>query len=201
VLLLFVPTARWGALLALLLLLVFIGGVANAMRKGLDVDCGCFGKVYSATAGSATLVRNGILAALALVVLVHGSGPAINDWIAARSGAEVAAIVASVAALILAGVVWWLWSRNRTLRRDLELFRSTQAPASGAPRSGIPTATRWARWPPRSSSPIWTGARTRSSRCSHLDVRWWSRSWRSAAGHARRSGPMLRAGALRLRIA
>jgi peroxiredoxin/cbb3-type cytochrome oxidase subunit 3 len=122
--LIFRPTARWGALLALLLLIVFVGGVANAMRKGLDVDCGCFGRVYSATAGSATLVRNAVLAALAAVVVVHGSGPAINDWVGARSGAELVAIGTSVVAVFLVAVSWWLWSRNRTLRRDLELLRS-----------------------------------------------------------------------------
>jgi peroxiredoxin/uncharacterized membrane protein YphA (DoxX/SURF4 family) len=122
--LIFRPTARWGALLALLLLLVFVAGVANAMRKGLDIDCGCFGRVYSATAGSATLVRNAALAALAAVVVVHGSGPAIDDWVAARSGPELVAIGAATAAVILAAVSWWLWSRNRTLRRDLELLRS-----------------------------------------------------------------------------
>ena len=140
VMLLFVPTARWGALLALLLLLVFIAGVANAMRKGLDIDCGCFGKVYSATAGSATLVRNGILAALAAVVVVHGSGPAINDWVAARSGAELVAIGAIVAAVVLAAVSWWLWSRNRTLRRDIELLRASQPPQRRLTQDELPPA-------------------------------------------------------------
>src|SRR5207244_1324870 len=113
-------------------------GVANAMRKGLDVDCGCFGKVYSATAGSATLVRNGILAALAAVVLVHGPGPAINDWVAARSGAELVAIGACVVAVVLAAGTWWLWSRNRTLRRDLELLRSAQTPQGPVPQGPVP---------------------------------------------------------------
>ena len=136
--LLFVPTARWGALLALLLLLVFIAGVANAMHRGLDVDCGCFGKVYSATASSATLVRNGILAALAAVVLVHGPGPAINDWFAARSSGEIVAIAAVIVALLLAAAGWWRWSRNRTLRRDLEL-RSEEA-TRRTPQDELPPA-------------------------------------------------------------
>ena len=126
--LIFHPTARWGAALALLLLLVFVAGVANAMRKGLDVDCGCFGRVYSATAGSATLVRNAVMAALAAVVVVHGPGPAINDWFAARSGSELVAIAATTAAVILAGFAWLMWSRNRTLRRDLELRAETPRP-------------------------------------------------------------------------
>jgi thiol-disulfide isomerase/thioredoxin/uncharacterized membrane protein YphA (DoxX/SURF4 family) len=140
VMLLFVPTARWGALLALLLLLVFMAGVWNAMRKGLDVDCGCFGKVYSATAGSATLVRNGILAAVAAVVLVRGPAPAINDWIGARSGTELVAIVASLAALGFAAATWWLWARNRTLRRDLELRSQSAQPQGPIPQDDLPPA-------------------------------------------------------------
>jgi thiol-disulfide isomerase/thioredoxin len=139
--LIFRPTARWGALLALALLVVFVGGVANAMRKGLDVDCGCFGKVYSATAGSATLVRNVVLAALAALVVAHGPGPAINDWIAARTGSELAAIAGSVVAVALAAAAWWLWARNRTLRRDLELARSAQqAPVKRIPQDELPPA-------------------------------------------------------------
>jgi uncharacterized membrane protein YphA (DoxX/SURF4 family)/peroxiredoxin len=134
--LIFRPTARAGALLALLLLLVFVAGVANAMRKGLDVDCGCFGPVYSATAGSATLVRNIVLAVLAAVVVAHGSGPAIDGWIGARSGAELAAFLASAAAVILAALSWWLWSRNRTLRRDLELLRAAPVAEEPPPPDG-----------------------------------------------------------------
>ena len=35
--------------------------------------------------GPWTLVRNGVLAALAAVLVIHGRGPAIDDWVAARS--------------------------------------------------------------------------------------------------------------------
>ena len=130
--LIFHATARWGAALALVLLLTFVAGVANAMRKGLNIDCGCFGKVYSATAGSPTLVRNALLAALAAVVVVHGPGPAIDDWASARSGSELVAIGATTVAVILAAVSWLLWSRNRTLRRDLELLRAAPPVAEPA---------------------------------------------------------------------
>lgn len=94
------PTNRWGAAAALTLLLLFLAGVANALRQGKDVDCGCFGRVYSATASTLTLVRNAVLAAFALVVLVQG-GPPIDDWVAGRTAAELAAILLGVAAVAL----------------------------------------------------------------------------------------------------
>ena len=134
------PTARWGAAAALVLLLAFVAGVANAMARGRDVDCGCFGRVYSATAGSATLVRNGILAALAAVVVVHGPGPAIDDWVAARTPAELAAIGAATAALLLAGVSLLLASKNRALRRSLE--EASARAASGERPTPVPEGLR-----------------------------------------------------------
>ena len=108
-------TAVAGAISALILLLIFVAGVARAMRKGLDVDCGCFGPIYSATAGSATLVRNAVLAALAALVVVHGPVD-IGDWIGDRSAGE---LVLAVAILLAAfgGVAWWLWKQNRDLMR------------------------------------------------------------------------------------
>src|SRR5690348_6208001 len=41
--LVFRPTAQWGAVGALILLLLFIAGISNAMRKGEAPDCNCFG--------------------------------------------------------------------------------------------------------------------------------------------------------------
>jgi peroxiredoxin len=108
-------TGLAGAIAALVLLLCFVAGVARAMRAGLDVDCGCFGPVYSAVAGSATLARNAVLAALAAVVVVHGS-VRIDDWVADRSAGEL--VLAAAILLALSGAIaWWLWKQNRDLRR------------------------------------------------------------------------------------
>ena len=60
ILLLFVPTARWGALGALLLLLAFSAGVARAMSRGEAPDCHCFGQIHSEPAGRSTLIRNAL---------------------------------------------------------------------------------------------------------------------------------------------
>src|SRR4051812_23759024 len=46
-----VPTARWGALVGLVLLTGFIAGIASALRRGKAPDCHCFGQIHSAPAG------------------------------------------------------------------------------------------------------------------------------------------------------
>jgi putative oxidoreductase len=51
-----------GALLVItLLLFIFTAALASAMLRGLDIDCGCFGKTFAATATVLPLVRNLIL--------------------------------------------------------------------------------------------------------------------------------------------
>lgn len=119
------PVARVAAVAAAALLLVFIAGVAYAMRRGKDVDCGCFGRIYSATAGSLTLVRNGVLAALALVVVVRGPGPALDAWIGDRTAAELVAIALGTAAVILALVLVLMWHDLKKAHGELA-ERTTQ---------------------------------------------------------------------------
>jgi uncharacterized membrane protein YphA (DoxX/SURF4 family) len=134
--LIFHPTARWGALVALALLLAFIGGIANAMRQGKDVDCGCFGPVYSATASTPTLIRNAVLAALALVVVIAGPAPALDEWVGARTAAELVAIAATIGVVGLAALSWFLWSKTRTLQRTLD-----ERPEHAPDPEGLPLET------------------------------------------------------------
>lgn len=118
--LLFPPSARWGAVAALLLLLAFVAGIANAMSRGKAPDCHCFGQIHSAPAGRGTLARNAGLAGLAVVVVAAGPGPAITTWIEARTGAELAAAGLAVAAAVLAMLSLWLFLENRRLRAELD---------------------------------------------------------------------------------
>ena len=121
--LVFPPTARWAALGALLLLLIFMAGIANAMRQGLAPDCNCFGQLHSAPAGRDTLIRNGILSALALVALVGGPGPAVDSW-ASDSGAwQVIAIVAIAASIALAAWALQLRATVHGLANDVTRMR------------------------------------------------------------------------------
>jgi thiol-disulfide isomerase/thioredoxin/uncharacterized membrane protein YphA (DoxX/SURF4 family) len=123
------PSVRWGASVALLLLVAFGLGIANAMLRGRAPDCHCFGRVHSAPAGPGTLARNIGLAGLAGIVVWHGPGPAIDEWVGARSAAELVAIVAVLAVLALAA---------HTARRLSEKRKPVRAPEFSPPTASDP---------------------------------------------------------------
>ncbi|HQY31233.1 MAG TPA: MauE/DoxX family redox-associated membrane protein, partial [Thermomicrobiales bacterium] len=86
-----VGTAFWAALLGTLLLLGFIAGISNLLRKGEAPDCHCFGAIHSEPVGKATLVRNGLFLVLAIVILAGGTTPGTSlfGWLSDASGIEV----------------------------------------------------------------------------------------------------------------
>jgi uncharacterized membrane protein YphA (DoxX/SURF4 family)/thiol-disulfide isomerase/thioredoxin len=120
-------SAQWGGLAALVLLLAFIGGIANAMTRGQAPDCHCFGQLHSEPAGRGTLGRNIALAALAGLVAVEGPGPDLPSWIGDRGGAELVATSAGIAAAVLGALAISLWRENRTLKRGLDQARTELA--------------------------------------------------------------------------
>ena len=132
------PSARWGALAAAILLAAFIAGIARALSRGEQPDCHCFGQIHSAPAGRSTLARNAVLFAFAVVIVVYGSGPALDDWVSARSAAELAAVGLGIWAVAAATYAWTLRARNQTLTNDLRIARS--AGAAGG-RFGLPVGT------------------------------------------------------------
>jgi peroxiredoxin/uncharacterized membrane protein YphA (DoxX/SURF4 family) len=85
-------SAAWGgALGALALLLLFIGVIGYNLAQGRTPDCHCFGQFSSRPVGWPTLVRNGVLAALASVIVWHGPhevGPSAIDWLRALTPAQ-----------------------------------------------------------------------------------------------------------------
>src|SRR5215208_7115102 len=123
--LVFPTSAQWGGFAALFLLLAFVAGIASAMQRGSAPDCHCFGQLHSAPAGRGTLVRNAALAALAAIVVVHGQAPPIDDWVAARTAAELVAFGMGALALALADLCVRLWLDNRGLRSALDGERET----------------------------------------------------------------------------
>jgi uncharacterized membrane protein YphA (DoxX/SURF4 family) len=135
------PSARWGALAAAALLATFSAGITYAMLRGRAPDCHCFGQVHSAPAGPRTLARNVVLAALAVVVVWRGPGPAIDEWVGDRSTAELVAIGLVLGGLAVAALVWFVWrwwSYKRAVRRFLE----APPPAPSAPEpEGLPVGT------------------------------------------------------------
>lgn len=119
--------ARWGAVAACVLLLAFIGGIANALAAGRTPDCHCFGQIQSSPAGWSTLVRNGVLAALAAIVAVYGAGPSYSEWTSDRSNLELVAAGGGALAVILAAACLRLWLTNRELRHQVAHERETTA--------------------------------------------------------------------------
>ena len=70
--LLFVGTSWLGAVGALILLLTFIGGMIMQMAQGNAPDCHCFGQIHSEPVGVKSLIRNIVIAVLALVLVAQG---------------------------------------------------------------------------------------------------------------------------------
>ena len=115
VLLVFSATAVLGAAIATVLVLTFVGGIAAALRRGTAPDCHCFGQLRSKPAGSETLVRNGVLAAFSLFVLVEGPGPSVSAWLDDSRGELVALAGTGLLAVVLGYACASLWNENRKL--------------------------------------------------------------------------------------
>jgi hypothetical protein len=94
VLLVVPPTAALGCLLALALLVTFTTGIAIVLRRGTQAGCLCFGTTERPY-GPRHLVRNGLLAAVALAGAV-ASGHPID-----LPGALIAVAAGVLAALVL----------------------------------------------------------------------------------------------------
>jgi hypothetical protein len=139
--LVFHPTAQWGGVAALVLLLGFIAGIANAMARGEAPDCHCFGQIHSAPAGRGTLARNIVLAVPAAVVTAAGPGPALDSWVSDRTAAELAAIGLGAAAAVLAGYAWRLWSDRNELRSEVARLK--------AEFRGLPAGLPLGAWAPQ----------------------------------------------------
>jgi uncharacterized membrane protein YphA (DoxX/SURF4 family) len=92
-------SARWGAVAAAALLIVFSGGVSYALSQGRTPDCNCFGQVSSEQISGRTLARNGVLIAAAAFSVWRGPGAPIDRWTTSLSGGD---LVAGLAVILLA---------------------------------------------------------------------------------------------------
>ncbi|WP_202125661.1 MauE/DoxX family redox-associated membrane protein [Actinomadura physcomitrii] len=69
-------TRRWGALAAAALFAAFLGAMASVLRRGMEIDCGCFGSARRPTpVGAASMARTGLLLVLAVMAAVAGPAP------------------------------------------------------------------------------------------------------------------------------
>jgi len=103
-------TAFWGAVGALTLLLLFVAGIGTNLARGRRPDCHCFGQLHSAPAGWSTLARNGVLAAVAALLVWRGLegeiGPSVAGWIGALSAAQLVILAGGMVVLALLAAQW-----------------------------------------------------------------------------------------------
>ncbi len=99
--------AWYGASAALALLSVFMIAVAVAMIRGRKPECHCFGQLHSAPVGTSTLIRNGVLIALAAWLVLRGQsgvGPSLWGHLAAAADNEQRLF--AVAGVVMAFLIW-----------------------------------------------------------------------------------------------
>lgn len=97
-------TAVAGALGALVLLVLFSAVVAINLARGRAPACHCFGQLHSAPASTRTLVRNGVLAGVAILALwglVSDDAQSPVAWLGQLEPSEVVAVSVGVAAALL----------------------------------------------------------------------------------------------------
>jgi thiol-disulfide isomerase/thioredoxin/uncharacterized membrane protein YphA (DoxX/SURF4 family) len=142
-------TARFGALGAFALLVLFAAAIARSMARGEAPDCHCFGQLHSEPAGARTLARDAALGALAAFVAIggwNGAGPSATAWIGGLHGAGLVAFAGGVALAALAALTMWallalLRQNGRLLLRVDELearLDASGAPELAAPHHGLP---------------------------------------------------------------
>ena len=106
-------SAWWGALGALLLLLLFLAGIGYNLARGRQPECHCFGQLHSAPVGWPTLVRNLVLAAITCFVVGLGRVNAGLDdvsWLGALPMAQrIELFVGVILLALLAALVWILF--------------------------------------------------------------------------------------------
>ena len=159
---------RLGAIAALGLLGAFVAAIGYNMARGRHPDCHCFGQIHSEPAGWPTLIRNAVLGAVALFIVLYGTdrwsfshgdaGMSAVAWIGDLSTWEVVATVVGIAAIALLGAVTWLvvhllGQNGRALLRidaiEAALEAGAQAPAAAQGLvAAAPTAAPAAPAPP-----------------------------------------------------
>jgi uncharacterized membrane protein len=115
-------TAVAGAIAAFALLAAFSLVVARALARHERPDCNCFGRAYSAPIGPGTLVRNGVLGAVAATVAIAGPGESLATVDPSAEAIFGVAVVAAIAVL-----AWFNWQLFRQNGRLIERVRALEA--------------------------------------------------------------------------
>ena len=141
-------SAWWGALGALVLLLVFIAGIGANLARGRTPDCHCFGQLHSAPVGWSTLLRTGVLALVAGFVAWQGrtsAGPSVLSGLGAWPLAQGLGLSAGVLALALGAAEGWLLvqllQQNGRLLARLEALEAHLGLGASGAALGLPVGT------------------------------------------------------------
>lgn len=150
-------TAKWAAAGALALLLLFIVAISWNLIQGKKPECRCFGHVGAKPVGPSTLVRNGVLAAVAAFLLVTDA-PAVRIADQFTNIEFLQAASVGMGLLLLAGLMTGTWIalnlmqqqgrlllRLETLEQRLSAGHAQpyDAPApQAAPPAGLPVGSK-----------------------------------------------------------
>jgi peroxiredoxin len=113
------PTARWAAVAAAALLVLFSGGVGFALAQGRTPNCNCFGQVSSEQISWRTLVRNAVFAVAAGFVICEGAGASLQAWTSDRTAANLVGGLALTACAFAVIAALHFWRRSVSLREAL----------------------------------------------------------------------------------
>ena len=133
-LLLFDSTAQAGAAGAIGLLAVFAIAISASLLRGESPDCNCFGQVHSEPVSAYTLVRNGLLAIPAVVVLAAGDRAAAAGALDGLADLDTATSLAAAAlALVIVGLGIQAWVTLHLMRQHGRILLTLDELAGGGP--------------------------------------------------------------------
>ncbi len=134
------PAAFAGALAASALLALFTGAIVLKLSQGDHPICNCFGQIGSTPIGPVTLVRNGVLAGLALLVVVAGPGAAATWRLDVLFGVTPLAALAGASAVVALMLLLLIAAAQLTILHRLARVQTGTPP--GATAHALPKESR-----------------------------------------------------------
>jgi methylamine dehydrogenase accessory protein MauD len=137
-LLLLGSTVRYGALAALGLLAVFTAAIVTNLARGRKPDCHCFGQLHSRPISWSTVIRNSVLAAIAALVAVTGSGTSYLALLGDGGASPAFHAMAAVALALAVFETWFILNLLPQQGRILSRLEKLETALGRGPGSGVP---------------------------------------------------------------
>lgn len=151
-------SARWGAVAAMVLLVVFTAAIVFSLARGRRPDCHCFGRLRSAPASPAAVVRNIAFAAIAGFVVWQGgdlrSDPVL--WTHELNGANLAMVIVAIVCLVL--FVFGGWFMFQLLKQHGRLLARVDSLEDALREQGIVVGASQQLLPALASAGLSVGA-------------------------------------------